>query len=161
MLVMTVASAESGTSPRRGRSTCAGGRGHPGRNIQEQPTSRAAERGVRVARHAQGAGGVSGDVSALAGAVRRDERDNVKRLKELDVENVRLNRIAAHQTLENAALKEIAAGPDRVYDGADLVVSRGVGAYSRLVQLDAAGGGRARMLSLRERQRHSARRRHG
>ena len=36
--------------------------------------------------------------------------DDVKRLKELEVENARLKRIVADQTLENAALKEIARG---------------------------------------------------
>ncbi len=36
--------------------------------------------------------------------------DDVKRLKELEVENARLKRIVADQTLENAALKEIAKG---------------------------------------------------
>jgi hypothetical protein len=36
--------------------------------------------------------------------------DDVKRLKELEVENAKLKRIAADQVLENAALKEIAAG---------------------------------------------------
>jgi putative transposase len=35
--------------------------------------------------------------------------DDVKRLKELDAENVKLKRIVADQVLENAALKEIAA----------------------------------------------------
>jgi putative transposase len=36
--------------------------------------------------------------------------DDVKRLKELEVENARLKRIVADQTLEVAALKEIAKG---------------------------------------------------
>jgi putative transposase len=36
--------------------------------------------------------------------------DDVKRLKELEVENTRLKRIVADQTLEVAALKEIARG---------------------------------------------------
>lgn len=36
--------------------------------------------------------------------------DDVKRLKELEVENARLKRIVGDQTLENAALKEIAKG---------------------------------------------------
>ena len=36
--------------------------------------------------------------------------DDVKRLKELEVENARLKRIVADQTLEIAALKEIAKG---------------------------------------------------
>jgi putative transposase len=36
--------------------------------------------------------------------------DDVKRLKELEVENGRLKRIVADQTLEVAALKEIARG---------------------------------------------------
>ncbi len=36
--------------------------------------------------------------------------DDVKRLKELEVENSRLKRIVADQTLEVAALKEIAKG---------------------------------------------------
>jgi hypothetical protein len=36
--------------------------------------------------------------------------DDVERLKELEVENARLNRIVADQTLEVAALKEIAMG---------------------------------------------------
>jgi putative transposase len=36
--------------------------------------------------------------------------DDVKRLKELEVENARLKRIVADQTLEVAALKEIARG---------------------------------------------------
>ena len=36
--------------------------------------------------------------------------DDVKRLKELEIENSRLKRIVADQTLEVAALKEIAKG---------------------------------------------------
>ena len=36
--------------------------------------------------------------------------DDVKRLKELEVENARLKRIVADQTLEIAALKEISKG---------------------------------------------------
>jgi transposase len=36
--------------------------------------------------------------------------DDVKRLKELEAENAKLKRIVADQTLENAALKEIARG---------------------------------------------------
>ena len=36
--------------------------------------------------------------------------DDVKRLKELEFENNRLKRIVADQSLENAALKEIAKG---------------------------------------------------
>ena len=36
--------------------------------------------------------------------------DDVKRLKELETENARLKRIVADQTLEVAALKEIAKG---------------------------------------------------
>ena len=36
--------------------------------------------------------------------------DDVKRLKELEVENARLKRIVADQTLEVAALKEISKG---------------------------------------------------
>jgi putative transposase len=36
--------------------------------------------------------------------------DDVKRLKELEVENARLKRIVADQTLEVAALKELAEG---------------------------------------------------
>ena len=36
--------------------------------------------------------------------------DEVKRLKELEVENARLKRIVADQVLENQALKEIAKG---------------------------------------------------
>src|ERR1700709_1789840 len=36
--------------------------------------------------------------------------DDVKRLKELEVENARLKRIVADQVLENQALKEIAKG---------------------------------------------------
>jgi hypothetical protein len=36
--------------------------------------------------------------------------DDVKRLKELEVENARLKRIVADQSLEVAALKEIAKG---------------------------------------------------
>jgi putative transposase len=36
--------------------------------------------------------------------------DDVKRLKELEVENARLKRIVADQTLEVAALKEISRG---------------------------------------------------
>ena len=36
--------------------------------------------------------------------------DDVKRLKELEIENSRLKRIVADQTLEVAALKEIARG---------------------------------------------------
>ena len=36
--------------------------------------------------------------------------DDVKRLKELEVENARLKRIVADQTLDIAALKEIAKG---------------------------------------------------
>jgi putative transposase len=36
--------------------------------------------------------------------------DDVKRLKELEVENQRLKRIVADQVLENQALKEIARG---------------------------------------------------
>ena len=36
--------------------------------------------------------------------------EDVKRLKELEVENVRLKRIVADQVLENQALKEIARG---------------------------------------------------
>jgi putative transposase len=36
--------------------------------------------------------------------------DDVKRLKELEVENARLKRIVADQTLEVAALKELAKG---------------------------------------------------
>lgn len=36
--------------------------------------------------------------------------DDVKRLKELEAENAKLKRIVADQVLENAALKEIAAG---------------------------------------------------
>jgi len=40
----------------------------------------------------------------VAGAVRRDEGDDVKRLKELEVENAWLKRIVADQTLHIAAL---------------------------------------------------------
>src|ERR1700729_2047276 len=36
--------------------------------------------------------------------------DDVKRLKELEVENARLKRIVADQTLENAALREVSRG---------------------------------------------------
>ena len=36
--------------------------------------------------------------------------DDVKRLKELEIENARLKRIVADQTLEIAALKEISKG---------------------------------------------------
>jgi hypothetical protein len=36
--------------------------------------------------------------------------DDVQRLKELEVQNARWKRIVADQTLENAALKEIAKG---------------------------------------------------
>jgi putative transposase len=36
--------------------------------------------------------------------------DDVKRLKELEIENARLKRIVADQTLEVAALKEISRG---------------------------------------------------
>jgi putative transposase len=36
--------------------------------------------------------------------------DDVKRFKELEVENARLKRIVAEQVLENGALKEIARG---------------------------------------------------
>jgi putative transposase len=36
--------------------------------------------------------------------------DDVKRLKELEVENTRLKRIVADQTLENAALREVSRG---------------------------------------------------
>ena len=40
--------------------------------------------------------------------------DDVKRLKELEVENQRLKRIVADQVLEVAALKEIAKGRKKV-----------------------------------------------
>ena len=36
--------------------------------------------------------------------------DDVKRLKELEAENVRLKRIVADQVLENQALREVASG---------------------------------------------------
>ena len=36
--------------------------------------------------------------------------DDVKRLKELEAENVKLKRIVADQVLENQALREIAKG---------------------------------------------------
>lgn len=36
--------------------------------------------------------------------------DDVKRLKELEVENARLKRIVADQTLEMAALREVSRG---------------------------------------------------
>jgi hypothetical protein len=49
--------------------------------------------------------------------------DDVKRLKELEVENARLKRVVADQTLENAALKEIAKGrmKDQVFAGVGVV----------------------------------------
>jgi putative transposase len=40
--------------------------------------------------------------------------DDVKRLKDLEVENARLKRIVADQVLENQALKEIAKGRMKV-----------------------------------------------
>ena len=36
--------------------------------------------------------------------------DDVKRLKELEIENARLKRIVVDQTLENAALREVSRG---------------------------------------------------
>jgi len=43
--------------------------------------------------------------------------DDVKRLKELEIENSRLKRIVADQTLEVAALNEIAKGRMKVKSG--------------------------------------------
>jgi putative transposase len=61
--------------------------------------------------------------------------DDVKRLKELEVENARLKRIVADQTLEVAALKEISKGrmKDQVFAGAEVVSGRAWRCQSAMV----------------------------
>jgi hypothetical protein len=58
----------------------------------------------------EGAGDFGGNVSALAGAVRRDEGRRRQAPQELEAENARLKRIVADQVLEVAALQEIGKG---------------------------------------------------
>ena len=61
--------------------------------------------------------------------------DDVKRLKELEVENARLKRIVADQTLEVAALKEISKGrmKDQVLAGSGVGVVRAWRCQSAIV----------------------------
>src|SRR5438270_993503 len=58
--------------------------------------------------------------------------DGVKRLKELEIENARLKRIVADQTLENAALREVSRGRMKVKFAPDSLRRRfGRGVASR------------------------------
>jgi putative transposase len=83
----------------------------PGQIIRKR---REAERmlagGKQVPEVAEGARGVRADLPPLARPVRRMTAEDVKRLRELERENVRLKRIVADKELEIDALREVAKG---------------------------------------------------